>query len=180
VYCVSGAWVALLVAIVFFILGFTWYYGQTQLQRYLHCYSQTTALLQLPHRLGFVDVAMPSAGDVLRRSTSLSTDQHTASSSDDNDDDNNEKNNHKQRQTKPIINILPSTIDLSSSHNECHDDPILLTSNLDHTRFRTSVTGNVIFTVTPGLGVFLTTSSKHTPHVFERVLAHIHAVCCSS
>ncbi|CAF4451592.1 unnamed protein product, partial [Adineta steineri] len=29
---------------------------------------------------------------------------------------------------------------------------------------------------TPGLGVFLTTSSRHTPHVFERVLARVHAL----
>ena len=43
--------------------------------------------------------------------------------------------------------------------------------------YRVSLTGNVVFTVTPGLGVFLTTSSRHTPHVFERVLERIHAVC---
>jgi len=40
----------------------------------------------------------------------------------------------------------------------------------------TSLTGNVVFTVTPGLGIFLTTSSRHTPHVFERVLERIHAL----
>jgi hypothetical protein len=158
-----GAWVALLVAIVFFILGFAWYYGQTLLRRYLHCYAQTTALQQLPHRLGFAsDTTEPE------RQVSLTYEHHGASSDDDEDAD--------EKTAKPMINILPPTNGYSNGNGLAIEDHIALTENSDEPRFRTSLTGNVVFTVTPGLGVFLTTSSRHTPHVFERVLAHIHAV----
>ena len=75
-----------------------------------------------------------------------------------------------------MINILPPANGYSNGNGHVMEDHIALTENPDEPRFLTSLTGNVVFTVTPGLGVFLTTSSRHTPHVFERVLAHIHAV----
>ena len=163
-----GAWVALLVAMVFFTFGFAWYYGQTLLRRYLHCYAQTTALQQLPHRLGFASETTESkARESVQQDRSM-YERHAASSDEDDDAD--------QKQPKQMINILPPTNGYSNGNGLAVEDHIALTENPEEPRFRTSLTGNVVFTVTPGLGVFLTTSSRHTPHIFERVLGHIHAV----
>lgn len=153
-----GAWVALLVAIFFFILGYAWYFGQTQMRQYLHCYAQTTALPQLPHRLGFMSAERSTVHEEKEKRQSLLVENQVTSSGDEDEDC-----------SKPIINVLPPATDISINNgNEIE---------INEPRFRKSITGNVLFTVTPGLGVFLTTSSRHTPHVFERVLAQIHAVC---
>jgi hypothetical protein len=153
--------VALLVGIVFFIMGYSWYYGQGLLRQYLHCYAQTTALAQLPHRLGFIKNAADQVDNELRRPISLLVEHDIASSDED--------ELHGDKQT---INVLPPVNDVA--HNV--DEEIPLNGIADASHFRTSINGNVVFSVTPGLGVFLTTSSRHTPHVFERFLARVHAV----
>ncbi|CAF5056791.1 unnamed protein product, partial [Rotaria socialis] len=90
-------------------------------------------------------------------------DYQTASSDEEDDDTTNEKVNMPPES-------LTNTDTTDNNRFEFIDD-----SDDDNNIFRISSTGNVAFTVTPGLGVFLTTSSRHTPHVFERVLARIHA-----
>jgi len=158
-----GAWVAVLTAIIFFLIGFCWYYGQTVLRRYIHVHAQTTALTQLAHRFGSTDKLISSTdeNEQLTRSRSFPI-EHEAASSDEED----------ERKTDPAIHTLPPIAD--------EDGPlhkrISFVNNFDETTFPESSSGNVICTITPGLGVFLTTSSRHTPHVFERVLANIHAV----
>jgi len=163
----EGAWVALLVGIVFFFLGFAWYFGQSLLRRYLHCYAQTTALPQLANRLGLPNYSSEATQTEFPRSRSFEIDHQTASSDDDDDDDDNDD----KRQSKPIINVLPPMNNVNNGLNESLEERQVSKEN----HYRTSATGNVRYTVTPGLGVFLTTSSRHTPHVFERVLAQIHA-----
>lgn len=163
----EGAWVALLVGVVFFFLGFAWYYGQSLLRRYLHCYAQTTALPQLANRLGLPNDNSEATQTEFPRSRSFEIDHQTASSDEDDDDGDDDK-----RQSKPIINVLPPMNTVNNGLNESLEERQALKEN----HYRTSATGNVLYTVTPGLGVFLTTSSRHTPHVFERVLAQIHAV----
>jgi hypothetical protein len=161
-----GAWVALLIAICFFIIGFCWYYGQIVFRRYLHVNDQTTALKQLSHRLGLDptnESILTTDNEQLSRKRSLPVEHQTASS--DEEDEN---------RTDPAINILPPIDDENGSSTK---NRISFVNNLNETDFHISPSGNIACTVTPGLGVFLTTSSRHTPHVFERVLARVHAVC---
>ncbi|CAF4459720.1 unnamed protein product, partial [Rotaria sp. Silwood2] len=162
-----GAWVALLIAIIFFILGFSWYYGQTLLRRYLNCYAQTTTLPQLPIRLGFSNVTDKLLDETkheqLKRSGSLLIDYQTASSDEED-----------ELKTESMIHILPPS--LSSTNNNNDENHLPFIDEADKNMFLKSPLGNLVFTVTPGLGVFLTTSTRHTPHVFERVLERIHAL----
>ena len=150
----EGAWVALLVAIIFFILGFSWYYGQSALRYYLHCYAKTTTLVQLPERLGLPSVQLNHVSN----RDSLEINYELGSSSDDDDED--DVNNHP---TKPILHHTSSVRNRKNDTNESLEERRPLRNTESHT-------------VTPGLGVFLTTSSRHNPHVFERVLDQIHAV----
>lgn len=89
--------------------------------------------------------------------------EHQSASSDEDEEQN----------TNPEINILPP---IENERGHSHKR-ISFVNNVDETAFHTHESGNIVCTVTPGLGVFLTTSSRHTPHSFERVLARIHAVC---
>ena len=161
-----GAWVALLIAIFFFVIGFCWYYGQSILRRYLHVNGQTTALTQLCHRLG-VDSNNESVltidNEQLSQQKSLPV-EHQSASSDEED----------EQKTDPAINILPP---IASENGSTINHRISFINNVVESEFHMSSSGNIVCTITPGLGVFLTTSSRHTPHVFERVLARIHAVC---
>jgi hypothetical protein len=160
-----GAWVALVIAVGFFVIGFCWYYGQTVLRQYLHVHAQTTALAQLSHRFGSTSESTltTTENEQLTRSTSLSVEHQTASSDED-----------EEREIYPRIKILPS---IANGNGSPINKRISFINNIDESAFHTSSSGNIICTITPGLGVFLTTSSRHTPHVFERVLARIHAVC---
>lgn len=47
-----GAWIALLIALIFFIIGFSWYYGQRQLKNYMRFQLATAALNELTMRFG--------------------------------------------------------------------------------------------------------------------------------
>jgi hypothetical protein len=155
---------------IFFTIGFCWYYGQMTLRRYLHCHAQTTALVQLSHRLGSSNVANESIAlaesDNLSHSKSFAV-EHQSASSDEDD----------ERKTEPTINILPPSSSTVNENGHSISHRITFINTADVTTFNTSSSGNIVCSVTPGLGVFLTTSSRHTPHVFERVLARIHAVC---
>jgi K+ transporter len=48
----KGAWIAILIALIFFIIGYSWYYGQKRLKIYLRVQSTTTKLNELPMRFG--------------------------------------------------------------------------------------------------------------------------------
>ena len=160
---------AVLIALVFFFIGFCWYYGQTTLRRYLHTNAQTTALAQLPRRLGIDSSDEPileADNHTHSRESSLPV-QHQQASSDDDDDD---------EKTDPRSNILPP---IDNGNNESTGHQISFVNANDEHEFHISSTNHISCTVTPGLGVFLTTSSRHTPHVFERVLARMHAVSLS-
>lgn len=160
---------ALLIAVMFFILGFSWYHGQALLRKYLNYYAETTSLDQLPAHLGLTDgdnkLTQATKHEEIKRSGSLLIDYQSASS--DEEDDN---------KTKSTIDPIPPTLTMIDS-NEDENHLEFIDDSDDNNVFRIHSTGDVVFTVTPGLGVFLTTSSRHTPHVFERVVARIHAVC---
>lgn len=156
----------MLIAVVFFIIGFCWYYGQTVLRRYLHTNAQTTALAQLSHRFGSASDSILSTGENEHgmHSNRLSIEHQTASSDEEEGD----------RKLDPTVNILPPI----NNENVLANNRISFIHDVDETAFYADATRNMICTITPGLGVFLTTSSRHTPHVFERVLTRIHAVGC--
>ncbi|CAF1122433.1 unnamed protein product [Rotaria sp. Silwood1] len=164
----EGAWVALLIAIIFFLIGFSWYYGQTLLRQYLNCYARTTTLPDLPIRLGFINetnqLSEINKHEEFKRSRSLLIDYQTASSDEDDDIKN-----------KPIINIHSSSLSINNNHND-DENPLPFIDETDENMFLKRPMDNLVFTVTPGLGIFLTTSTRHTPHVFERVLERIHAL----
>lgn len=161
----------MLIAAVFFVIGFCWYYGQTVLRRYLHTNAQTTALAQLAHRFGSTCESILTTGENEHGvySKSLSIEHQTASSDE-------EEGGGGERKTEPTVNILPPI----NNENAPSNNRISFIHDVDETAFYTNSSRNMLCTITPGLGVFLTTSSRHTPHVFERVLARIHAVCYSS
>ncbi len=47
-----GAWIAILIALIFFLIAFSWYYGQKRLKIYLRVQSTTASLNEIPMRFG--------------------------------------------------------------------------------------------------------------------------------
>ncbi|UJR26449.1 hypothetical protein I4U23_007779 [Adineta vaga] len=161
----EGAWVAVLIAIFFLILGFCWYYGQGILRQYLHNNAQTTALTQLTRRLGMDTSEEPilqAENHPLPHEKSIPVEHQTTSSDEDD-----------EHRIDPASNILQPMISENASSKT---NRISFINMNDQTEFHTSTAGSIACTITPGLGVFLTTSSRHTPHVFERVLERVHAL----
>lgn len=103
----------------------------------------------------------------LARSKSLPV-EHQIASSDEEDNCSDEHN-----VSNVSVNILPP---INTNENPVICRKISFITNIESTDFRSNDMRNILCTVTPGLGVFLTTSSRHTPHIFERVLTNIHSV----
>lgn len=49
---IDGAWIAILISFIFFLIGFSWYYGQSRLKHHLRIQSITAKLNDLPMRFG--------------------------------------------------------------------------------------------------------------------------------
>ncbi len=49
---ISGAWIAILIALIFFLIGYSWYYGEQQLKINLREKYQRTKLNELSIRFG--------------------------------------------------------------------------------------------------------------------------------
>jgi K+ transporter len=49
---IDGAWIAILISLIFFFIGFSWHYGETRLKSYLRIQTTTAALNDLPMRFG--------------------------------------------------------------------------------------------------------------------------------
>lgn len=49
---IDGAWIAILISLIFFFIGFSWHYGQNKLKDYLRLQSTTAKLNDLPMRFG--------------------------------------------------------------------------------------------------------------------------------
>lgn len=56
----DGAWIAILISLIFFSIGFSWYYGQLKLKEYLRIRSTTAKLNDLPMRFGLKSQRQPS------------------------------------------------------------------------------------------------------------------------
>ncbi len=49
---IDGAWIAILISVIFFFIGFSWFYGEMKLKNYLRMNSTTVKLNDLPMRFG--------------------------------------------------------------------------------------------------------------------------------
>ena len=166
----SGGWVAIVIAACFFILGFCWYFGEVNLHRFMKIYSQTTSLHTLPLRLGLVprdsrDMSRASLGDLPVITTANPFNFKDDSFSDsDSDAESTGKNGLPRIQSR--IKLLDN-VPLGSVRS--------IPAGFQHSDERRS-TNAIPAVVTPGVGCFLSSSKKHTPHVFESFLSRMHSV----
>ncbi|CAF4769812.1 unnamed protein product [Rotaria socialis] len=167
----SGGWVAILIGPGFFILGFCWFFGQLRLRRFLKNHAATTGLKMLPARLGLLvqnsrQNSRVSLSDIpiLFTANRSEPDNISCSDSDSNVDFDTHDSGTLPRvrsfvQLVESVKIAPSSV---TSFN---------------VELSNSNTNDVISAVvTPGVACFLTISKKHTPHVFESFLSHMHSV----
>jgi len=49
---IDGAWIAILISLIFFFIGFSWHFGQGRLKKYLRVQTTTAKLNDLPMRFG--------------------------------------------------------------------------------------------------------------------------------
>jgi len=176
----SGGWVAILIGFCFFIFGFCWFFGQMNLIRFLHVHSQTTSLHTLTIRLGLANQntrhnSSYSLPDLPMISTAnrIEFDEDSDSDTDDlflQEDTNNQRKLPKVQSQVRLIDHL--------SASSAYTIPFELSQSTDRTTTTTTTTTVDIIpaVITPGVGCFLTTSKKHTPHVFENFLYHMHSV----
>ncbi|CAF0908636.1 unnamed protein product [Didymodactylos carnosus] len=61
----SGGWVAILIAVVLFLLSFCWFYGNWCLKQFFHGYVQTKSLEELQMRLGVKSISEMSPAPVI-------------------------------------------------------------------------------------------------------------------
>ncbi len=167
----SGGWVAILIATAFFILGFCWFFGESNLRRFLKVHAKPTNFHRLSARLGFSNNNTHqnpeySFTDLPIMQTINQID--FGNESDSNSDSDIDYQSNKNRVLPKVQNqvLLMKNVPLASSNN---------------IRFYFELTdenrnGLIPAVITPCVGCFLTTSKKHTPHVFENFLAHMHAV----
>ncbi|CAF0901121.1 unnamed protein product [Adineta steineri] len=166
----SGGWVAIVISIFFFIFGFCWYFGQMNLRRFQKVHTQTTSLHTLAIRLGLStgntrDNSRNSLPDLPIISTANPIDFH-----DDSDSNSDDEFQVKNKKTLPKVhsrvrlveNIPVRSVSIISSYlhnsNNGHED------------------NTIPAVVTPFVGCFLSSSTKHTPHVFENYLTRTSSV----
>ena len=165
----QGGWVAIVIAVCFFIFGFCWFFGQMNLNRFLKHQSQTTNLHTLAIRLGLANNnsrqnSVYSLNDLPVVPTANRIEFEEDSDS-DSDDFLGEQRNGKLSKIQSQVHLLQNV-------------PVVSTVCIPLELGRSSTAANdaISAVITPGVGCFLTTSKKHTPHVFENFLFHMHSV----
>lgn len=164
----TGGWVAIVIAFIFFIFGFCWYFGEMNLNRFLKDHSQTTSLHTLAMRLGLVNHnsrqnSRYSLGDLPLISTANRIEFEEDSDSDFEDTSHRKaKGLNKVQSQIHLIQNLPKISSLN------------IPMEFESTDGTTDDTIPAV--ITPGVGCFLTKSRKHTPHVFENFLNHMHSL----
>ncbi len=167
----TGGWIAILIATVFFIPGFCWFFGELNLRHFLKAHAQPTNLHRLSARLGFLNnntqqnpqysfTDLPIIQTINRIDFGNDSDSNS-----DSDIDYQANTNRVLPKFQKRV-LLIKNVPLASSgnirfHFECTDE---------------NTHGTIPAVITPCVGCFLTTSKKHTPHTFENFLAHMHAV----
>ncbi|CAF1343571.1 unnamed protein product, partial [Didymodactylos carnosus] len=167
----DGGWVAIVIASCFFILGYCWFFGQMNLRRFLNVHAHTTSLHTLSIRLGLLNNntrqnSQYSLADLPVLATANRINFVPESDSDSNSDSGYEtKYNGKLPKVQSRI-LLVQNVPLASSTNIPFD--------FDRTSADTS--SAIPAVVAPCVGCFLTSSKKHTPHVFENFLSRMHTI----
>ncbi|CAF0977134.1 unnamed protein product [Didymodactylos carnosus] len=164
----TGGWVAILIAVLFSLLGFCWYYGQLRLRHFLHHHSQTTLLNDLPMRLGLNIQRQNSiciSPDASVSQTNTFDDQHeqiVLHSSSDSDNDEHEQSIKRSQSRIALVQNVP----IISKSNK---DGTLITMN--------KIEQNALaVSITPGIGCFITHNNKRTPYVFENFIELMHSI----
>lgn len=165
----SGGWVALAIGSCFFTLGFSWYFGQLQLRRFLKIHAPTTDLKSLPSRLGLANNNGQNSSPIL--SVNSRTNQMNVEDESDSDSDTDTDTDFKvDHETK--LRKVPSEVIIIKDASK----PISHSISCDFQNTDQNINGVIPAAITPGVGCFLTTSKKYTPHVFENFLCRSHAI----
>ncbi|CAF1278754.1 unnamed protein product, partial [Didymodactylos carnosus] len=145
----GSAWIAILIALIFFVIGFSWYYGQERLKNYMNVQSTTASLNDLPMRFGLRTQRLKSVSVADNQRFDI---QNIS------DDDDSPPSPHNQVYSR--ISVL-TNVPFSSSQNqiELH-----------------GLGEQISVSVTPGVGCFLTHNRRQTPHVFENHVQLLHSV----
>ncbi|CAF1268662.1 unnamed protein product [Rotaria magnacalcarata] len=164
----AGGWVAIVIGVTFFIFGFSWYFGQLQLRRFLKINSPRTNLQVLPVRLGILNNhSRQNSSTTLPATLTVNTISVENESDSNSESDGDHETVHQAGLTRiPSRVLLVKNIPVGSTNN------ILL--NLQSANLNANIAIPAV--IAPGVGCFLTTSKKHTPYVFENFLSRMHAI----
>jgi hypothetical protein len=151
------------------LLFYLWFSGQLNLNRFLKNHSQTSSLRTLSIRLGLSDNntrlnSRYSLSDLPVISTANRI-QFEEDSDSDSDEGYEGKRKDKLPKVQSQVNLIQN-VPVASSHN----------IPLEFEQTEGSTNDRIEAVITPGVGCFLTRSKKHTPHVFENFLSHMHSV----
>lgn len=137
----KGAWMAILIALVFFFIGFSWYYGEKQFKSYLNQQYPRVPLNDLPMRFGLTYERQPSI--YLSDNDQL-----------DFDSENFDEIENQSFQIHSIVDRLNILNNLSFS----------FPSN------RMEFTDSKVISIAPGIACFLTDDASQSPSIFESYL----------
>jgi K+ transporter len=165
----NGGWVAIVIGTCASILSFSWYFGESQLRRFLKMHAPTTQLQTLALRLNLVNSHYQSysRNSIPELPVIVTANQNDMLNESDSDSDTDFKTNDTGGLSRAQSRIiLIKNLSIASSYNMPPDfqstDP--------------NMRCIIPAVITPGVGCFLTTSKKYTPHVFENFLFRMHAV----
>jgi potassium uptake protein len=165
----QGGWVAILISCGFFVFGFCWFFGQVTLNRYLRCHAQTTSLQTLSLRLGL------QTCDTRHNSIYPLADLPvipTANRIEFEEDSESDSEEVFQRKEERKLRKVQSQVQLVENVPVASQFRIPMESEQTHG----GTCDTIPAVITPGVSCFLTRSTKHTPHVFENFLYHLHSV----
>ncbi len=165
----AGGWVAIVIAVCFFIFGFCWFFGQVNLNRFLKHHSQTSSLHTLPMRLGLTNNSSRHNSRYSLADLPLISTAHRIDFDEDSDSD---FDDICQEKSEPKLPRVQSQVQLVQNVRAAS----LFTAPIGFESTNTVIDNTIPVVITPGVGCFLTTSTKHTPHVFENFLFHMHSV----
>ena len=143
----KGAWIAILIALIFFFIGFSWYYGENQFKSYLSEQYPRVLLNDLPMRFGLASERQPSIY--------LSDNEQL-----DLDGEHPDEIENQSFQINSIVDRLHILNNLSFSFPS---NPL-------------ETSANKVISITPGIACFLTHDTSQSPSIFESYLRLMRSV----
>lgn len=145
---IDGAWIAILIALIFFLIAYSWFYGENKLKIYMRIQSTTDQLNNLPKRFGLTDQRQKS---VLFVRNQLFDIENQFDEDEEEEQQTLDRNEHDSTKTRfHLINQFP----IESISNSIENS----------------------LSVTPGIACFLTRQSRNTPHIFENYIRLTHSL----